>query len=245
MKKILIVGATSLIAEHCARIWASRGESLFLVGRDSSRLNILTDDLKVRGAKNTSSYIMEASDFDSHLPMLEKAETALGEINTVLIAHGSLSNQDLCQKDVKLTLSEIRINALSVISLLTHIANKFETKKSGTIAIISSVSGEKGRASNYVYGSSKAMVTAFASGLRQRLHQSNVTVITIKPGYIDTPMTKKYKKGLLWTKPERVAPTIVQAIDIKREEFYLPQFWGIIMTVIKIMPTTLFKKLKL
>ena len=131
------------------------------------------------------------------------------------------------------------------MSLLTHIANLFESKQAGTIAVISSVAGDRGRASNYVYGSAKAMITSFTSGLRQRLHKSNVTIVTIKPGFVDTPMTASFKKGLLWVKPAAVAVKIVQAIDTRKDEVYAPGFWWAIMIVIKAIPTIVFKKFSL
>ena len=122
-------------------------------------------------------------------------------------------------------------------------ANRFERKKKGTIAVISSVAGERGRASNYVYGSSKALVTTFASGLRQRLDKFNVKVLTIKLGSVDTPMTSKFKKGLLWSTPQNVAKKIVQSIDSGKDEVYLPGFWYLIFLVIKSIPNSIFKKL--
>jgi short-subunit dehydrogenase len=117
-------------------------------------------------------------------------------------------------------------------------------KKTGIIAVISSVAGDRGRASNYVYGSTKAMITAFTSGLRQRLYKSNVAVVTIKPGFVDTPMTASFKKGLLWAKPAAVAAMIVRAIDKRKDEVYVPPFWQAAMIVIKMIPTIFFKKIK-
>jgi decaprenylphospho-beta-D-erythro-pentofuranosid-2-ulose 2-reductase len=245
MKKILIIGATSAIAEATARIWAQRGDDLFLVARNQERLNVLTQDLKVRGSSGVHSYCMDANNFEEHLPMLDKAFGILEQIDVVLIAHGTLSNQKECEHSVELTMQEIKTNALSAIALMTHLANRFESQGSGTIAVISSVAGDRGRASNYVYGSAKAMVTAFASGLRQRLYKSGVSVVTIKPGFVDTPMTAEFKKGLLWVKPSEVAIKISQAIDQLRCEVYTPVFWWAVMKIIKLIPCKIFCKLKL
>lgn len=245
MKKILIIGATSAIAEATARIWAQRGDELFLVARNEERLNLMTKDLKVRGASEVHSYSMDANNFDQHSSMLDKAFRVLEAIDIVLIAHGTLSNQKECEQSVDLTMQEIRTNALSVIALLTHLVNYFEKQGSGTIAVISSVAGDRGRASNYVYGSAKAMVTAFTSGLRQRLYKSGVSVVTIKPGFVDTPMTAEFKKGLLWAKPVAVAKKIVQAIDKRKDEAYVPEFWWVVMAVIKATPTAVFRRIKL
>ena len=139
----------------------------------------------------------------------------------------------------------LQTNALSTISLLTLLATRFEAKKSGTICVISSVAGDRGRASNYVYGSAKAMVTAFTSGLRQRLYKSNVSVVTIKPGFVDTPMTSEFKKGILWAKPSVVAALIVKAIDKKKAEVYAPVFWRVVMSLITALPNFIFKRIKL
>ena len=139
----------------------------------------------------------------------------------------------------------MQTNALSIISLLTLIGNRFEAQKSGTICVISSVAGDRGRASNYVYGSAKAMVTTFTSGLRQRLHKSNVSVVTVKPGFVDTPMTSEFKKGLLWAKPSVVAALIVKAIDKKKADVYAPKFWFFLMGIIRLIPSVIFKKMKI
>jgi decaprenylphospho-beta-D-erythro-pentofuranosid-2-ulose 2-reductase len=245
VKKILIIGANSAIAEATARIWAQRGDELFLVARNQERLNIISNDLKVRGSIKVHGYYMDTNEFDQHLPMINKAFGTLGKIDVVLIAHGTLSNQKECEHSVELSIQEIKTNALSVVALLTHLANRFEIQRNGTIAVISSVAGDRGRASNYVYGSSKAMVTAFTSGLGQRLYKSGVSVVTIKPGFVDTPMTAEFKKGLLWAKRVPVAEKIVHAIDTKKSVVYVPVFWRAVMALVKVIPSNLFRKIKL
>jgi len=245
MKRVLIFGATSAIAEHCARVWAARGDELYLVARNEQRVHAIAKDLKVRGAANVNTYCTDLNRVERHVELLDVIDEALTHIDIVLIAYGTLSNQISCEKSVEETLSEIKTNALSTISLLTLLANRFEAKREGTICVISSVAGDRGRASNYVYGSAKAMVTAFASGLRQRLYKSNVTVVTVKPGFIDTPMTAKFKKGPLWTKPNLIATRIVGAIDAKKNEVYAPFFWWLVMWSIQSIPSGLFKRLRL
>lgn len=245
MKKILIIGATSAIAEHCARIWAGRGDALYLVARNEEQLKTIAVDLKVRGASQADTYRTDLNDSNDHTALLDAAQAAMDGIDTVLIAHGTLPSQKACEKSVDETLAGIKTNALSTISLLTLIANHFEARQTGTIAVISSVAGDRGRASNYVYGSAKAMVTAFTSGLRQRLYKSNVAVVTIKPGFVDTPMTAEFKKGLLWAKPDAVAAMIVKAIDAKKSEVYVPAFWWAVMAVFKWMPECVIKNLDL
>jgi decaprenylphospho-beta-D-erythro-pentofuranosid-2-ulose 2-reductase len=243
MKRVLIIGATSAIAEHCARIWAARGDELYLVARNEAHVQTIASDLRVRGASSVTINCVDLNEMDRHVELLDAAENAMGGVDIVLIAHGTLSNQKSCELSVNQTLQEIQTNALSTVSLLTLIANRFEAKRDGTICVISSVAGDRGRASNYVYGAAKAMVTAFTSGLRQRLHKSNVAVVTIKPGFVDTPMTAEFKKGLLWAKPNMVATKIVIAIDKKREEVYVPAFWWLMMQVITMIPNKIFKKM--
>ena len=245
MKKVLIIGATSAIAEHCARIWAAKGDALHLVARNEQRVQTIAADLKVRGASEVTTYCNDLNDIEKHDELLDKADASLGSVDIVLVAHGTLSNQKACELSVEETLAEIHTNALSTVSLLTLIANRFEAKRNGTICVISSVAGDRGRASNYIYGSAKAMVTAFTSGLRQRLYKSNVAVVTIKPGFVDTPMTSEFKKGLLWANPNAVAKSILKAIDSQKTEVYVPGFWWAIMMLIRIIPNEIFRKILL
>lgn len=245
MSNILIFGATSSMAEHCARLWAIREDNLFLVGRDDQRLGTIAADLRVRGAANVYEYCADLNIVVQHALLIEQARSALKYFDVVLIAHGTLADQAACQDSTDLTFQEIQTNALSTVSLLTHLANYFEQKGSGTIAVISSVAGDRGRASNYVYGCAKALLTAFTSGLRQRLFKSGVTVLTVKPGFVDTPMTAGLKKGLLWAQPETVAKQIVKAIDQKKSVVYVPGFWRLIMLVVQHIPTFVFKRIKL
>ena len=245
MKKILILGATSAIAEHCARIWANRGYALYLVARNEERLTTIAADLKIRGATQININCTDLNDIYNHANVLDIAEKKMSGIDVVLIAYGTLSHQKVCEKSVDDTLKEIKTNALSVISFLTLIANHFEANRAGTIAVISSVAGERGRASNYVYGSAKAMITAFTSGLRQRLHRSNVTVVTIKPGFVDTPMTATFKKGFFWAKPDDVAKKIVSGIDSRKDIVFSSIIWRLIMILVKIIPDKFFKKINL
>ncbi|HVO84809.1 MAG TPA: SDR family NAD(P)-dependent oxidoreductase, partial [Syntrophobacteria bacterium] len=171
MERILIIGATSAIAQATARLFAAEGASLFLVGRDPEKLRAVADDLRVRGAPQVETMTMDAAEYDRHQGIIEEARRFLGGLDTALIAHGTLPDQKACETSFDLTRREFATNALSVISLLTHLANSFERQGSGTLAVISSVAGDRGRQSNYVYGAAKAAVTTFLSGLRGRLHR--------------------------------------------------------------------------
>jgi len=246
MRKILIIGATSAIAEAAARIFATRGEALFLVARNAEHLRAVVADLNIRGAARADSTTLDVTDFAAHEAVIEKAERDLGGIDIALIAHGTLSDQAQCEQSVDVMRREFDINALSTLALLTALANRMEARRSGTLAVISSVAGDRGRQSNYVYGAAKAAVSTFLGGLRQRLAKSGVTVLTIKPGFVDTPMTAGIaNKGALWAQPDRVAAGIVQAIDRRRNIVYLPWFWRWIMLVIRHIPEPIFKRLKL
>jgi len=246
MRKILIIGATSAIAEAAARIFVTRGDALFLVARNAEHLRAVVADLNIRGAARADSATLDVTDFAAHDALIEKAERDLGGIDIALIAHGTLSDQAQCEQSVDAMRREFDVNALSTLALLTALANRMEARRGGTLAVISSVAGDRGRQSNYVYGAAKAAVSTFLGGLRQRLAKSGVTVLTIKPGFVDTPMTAGIaNKGALWAQPDRVAAGIVQAIDRGRNIVYLPWFWRWIMLVIRHIPEPLFKRLKL
>lgn len=246
MKKVLIIGATSRIAEEAARIWAQRGDHLFLVGRSAQKLEDIARDLTVRGAPRVGIHVIDANDFAAHAAMYEAARTFLQGLDTVLIAHGSLPDQRACEQSMERMLHELTTNGLSTVSLLRLAANDLERQRAGAIGVISSVAGDRGRQSNYVYGSAKALVSTFASGLAQRLHPAGVTVVNFKPGFVDTPMTAQFKKGLLWAQPASVAASMVRTLDGKGSGGrYLPGFWKPIMAIIRAIPDRVFVRMKL
>ncbi|HEY4093133.1 MAG TPA: SDR family oxidoreductase [Luteibacter sp.] len=245
MQRVLIIGATSAIAEATARIYAERGSRLHLVARTPARLDTIAEDLRIRGAVDVGSDSLDVNDLARHETVLEAAWTALGDVDVVLVAHGTLPDQKACEVSVETAMAEFATNATSTIALLTLLANRMDKAGRGTIAVISSVAGDRGRASNYLYGSAKAAVSTFLSGLRQRLSKRGVDVVTIKPGFVDTPMTRDFKKGALWAKPEAVAAGIVKAVDKGTPVAYLPKFWVIIMGIIRAVPEFIFKRISL
>ena len=245
MRHILIVGATSAIAEATDRRFAKNGDRLYLVARNPERLEAVASDLKTHGATQVQTVVLDANDTTKHAELISQAETTMEGLDTILIAHGTLSDQKACEASFDETLKELQTNCLSVISLLTHVANRFEKQKHGTIVVISSVAGDRGRQSNYVYGTAKAAVSTFLQGLRNRLYRSGVTVITIKPGFVDTPMTANFRKGMLWASSEKISEGIYRAIQRKSNVVYLPWFWRWIMQLIKIIPESAFKKTSL
>jgi short-subunit dehydrogenase len=243
--KLLIIGATSAIAEAVARKYAARGASLYLLARNPARTQAIAQDLSVRGAAEVRTGVLDVSDFAAHATALETAWTAFGGFDVALIAHGTLPDQARCDTDTDLALREFAVNGTATIALANRIAQKLEAQGSGTLAVISSVAGDRGRASNYLYGSAKAAVSTYASGLRQRLNARGINVLTIKPGFVDTPMTASFKKGALWAKPDQVARGIVRAIDKRCGVVYLPWFWWGIMAVIRGIPESMFRRIKL
>lgn len=245
MRKIAIFGATSAIAQETAKLFAAHGDSFFLVGRNENHLQAIGNDLKARGAARAAFSVLDLTEGGRHSEIIREADAFLSGIDTVLIAHGSLPDQKACEKDFALAEKEIDANFLSVVSLLTILANDFEKQGHGTIAVISSVAGDRGRQSNYIYGASKGGLSIFLEGLRNRLSKSGVAVITLKPGFVDTPMTRDFKKGILFVGPVVVARGIYKAIVKGRDVVYLPSFWRWIMLAIKMIPEAFFKKLSL
>ncbi|MDJ0836214.1 MAG: SDR family oxidoreductase [Acidobacteriota bacterium] len=246
MHNIMIIGATSGIAQAAARLLAKQGARLFLVARNGEALNAVAEDLRTHGAAAVGSRVMDLNDTAGHGDLVQQANDFLdGKMDTALIAHGSLGDQKVGETDWQTAQAEFQTNFLSAASLLTHLANRFEAAGKGCIAVISSVAGDRGRQSNYIYGAGKAAVSVFAEGLRNRLYHKGVHVVTIKPGFVATPMTAHLKQGPLFASPETVAKGILKAIAKRKNVVYLPWFWRYIMLVVKLMPEFIFKKLKM
>lgn len=241
----MIVGATSAIAHETAKYFAKDGAEFFLVARSAQKLADISNDLKVRGAQRIETYVLDVIELERHQEMIEKAIATLDGLDMVLIAHGTLGDQQKCQRSVAETLNEFTINCTSVISLLTILADYFEQQKRGCIAVISSVAGDRGRQSNYVYGAAKGALSIFLQGLRNRLSKSGVAVVTVKPGLIDTPMTAAVKKGLLAASAKGVGEGIYRAMKSRKEVVYLPWFWRPIMLIVRTIPEPVFKRLSM
>lgn len=248
IQRTVIFGATSTIAQAVARQLVARGASIYCVGRNSAKLEALLADLRVRAGEGQliAGEAADLNEFTRHADLLASAEKSLGGLDAVLVAHGSLSDQKACEASASMTLKEFDTNALSAVSILTLAANLFETRGSGVLAAISSVAGDRGRQSNYVYGAAKGMLTIFMQGMRNRLAKAGVAVVTIKPGFVDTPMTASFdKSGPLWASPEIIARGIVMAMEKGKGEVYLPGFWWFIMLVIRYIPSRIFNRMNL
>lgn len=244
MRRILVIGATSGIAQAFSRHAAEEGDRLCLVGRDPAKLDAVLADVKVRGAEDATSIVADLADFSRHEALVAQADLELGGFDTVLVAHAVLTDQALAQRDPDVLRRDFETNFTSAASLLTHAANLLEGRKNGTIAVISSVAGDRGRQSNYVYGAAKAALSTFTDGLRHRLAPSRVNVLTIKPGFVDTPMTAHLPKGPLFAPADLVGRAIHGALD-RSGVLYLPWFWRLIMLIVRHLPESLFLRTKL
>ena len=244
-KKILVLGATSGIAEATCRIWASQGASLFLVARNAEKLAAVAQDLKTRGASYVDTAVADLDDTDGHPQLLAHAVNSLTGMDIAYLAHGVLGDQPTAEQDFNTAAHILHTNFMAPVSLLTWLSNYCVQRHSGVLAVISSVAGDRGRKSNYLYGSSKAGLSAFLGGLRNRVDREGVTVLAIKPGPTKTAMTAGMPKSETFADADSVAESIVKAIDSRRDVLYVPFKWQPIMFVIRNIPERIFKKLNL
>jgi decaprenylphospho-beta-D-erythro-pentofuranosid-2-ulose 2-reductase len=241
----LILGATSAIAIAVARKLAVAGAGLYLVGRSQAKLEAVACDLETRGATAVFVQVIDLDDTSAHPAMLGAAAEALGHIEFALIAHGILGDQDAAQTDYAVAEKILVTNFLSAVSLSTWLANYFEERGAGALGVISSVAGDRGRKSNYVYGASKGALNIFLDGLRNRVDRAGVQVLTIRPGFVSTPMTAHLKQNALFAHPSKIADGILHAIESRRDVVYLPKIWGPIMFLIRNIPERVFKKMNM
>jgi decaprenylphospho-beta-D-erythro-pentofuranosid-2-ulose 2-reductase len=243
---ILIVGATSGIAQAVARRYAQRGARLFLVARDSAKVESVAADLRVRGAGTVDVFVMDVNDTGRWASMLQSAWQTLGRVEFALVAHGTLPDAARARADTAYLIQQFRTNAESVIVCLSGLARCLQSQGSGVLAVIGSVAGDRGRASNYAYGAAKSAVHAFASGLRAQLFRYGVHVVTIKPGFVATQMTAQLDlPARLTAQPDVVAARIEWAMETRRSVVYTPGLWWLVMAIIRLLPEALFKRLKL
>ncbi|MDE1176561.1 MAG: SDR family oxidoreductase [Edaphobacter sp.] len=243
--KILVLGATSGIAEATCRIWASQGASLFLVARNAEKLAAVASDLRTRGARFVDTAVTDLDDTTQHPALLAHAVNALEGLDAAYLAHGVLGDQTAAEQEFTTAEQILHTNFIAPVSLVTWLANFFVQRRSGVIAVLSSVAGDRGRKSNYVYGSSKAGLSTFLDGLRNRVDREGVTVLTIKPGPTKTAMTAGMKGSEKFADVNAVAKSIVAAIDKRVDTLYVPFQWQPIMFVIRHIPERVFKKLNL
>jgi len=243
MPTVLILGASSDMAVAIAKKMGSSGYNIQLAGRNVARLQPLQTDLSIR-----YNIVSTLHEFDAEKPEGHKAFfSSLPAMPDITInVFGYLGEQKLAESDWMECERIIRVNYTGAVSILNIVANAYAAQGKGTIVGISSVAGERGRQSNYFYGSAKAGFTAYLSGLRNRLFQEKVHVLTVQPGFVYTRMTENMPlPGLLTATPGYVADTIYKAILKKKDVIYVKWFWRWIMLIIKSIPEFLFKKLKL
>lgn len=245
MQTILIIGATSAIAQAIARRLTERGGKFILWGRSEEKLALVAQDLRVRGSGDVRTKAFDFNSLELHQPAFEELLSSDSDIDLALICHGTLGDQKSGEADFSKALDELNTNCINTLSFLTLLANYFERRRSGCIVLLSSVAGDRGRASNYIYGTAKSAVSTFAQGLRVRLRRNGVHVVTVKPGFVDTPMTAHVSKNFLFASPEQVAKDVVRAVDRRKYVVYTPWFWRYIMLIIRLIPETIFRRLKL
>lgn len=243
-KRIAIFGATSAIAQAFARQCTADGARFFLVARSEERLLAVASDLRVRGAADVVTGVADFANPDCR-ELCASAQAALGTIDIALIAHGELTDQDATERDETRLRRTFDVNFVSHAQLLLGLANVLEQQRSGSLVAIGSAAGDRGKKSNYVYGAAKAGIAVIQQGLMARLAGTGVHVLLVKPGFVDTPMTADFKKGLLWIGAERAASAILSGIRRRRSTIYVPGFWRVIMFGLRLLPDSLFVRLRL
>lgn len=241
MDRIVILGATSAIAEAYARLRAKEGATLMLVGRDSPHLESIANDLKLRGALEAYIAVEDLADTRDASSRWQAILDRLGDPDEVFLAYAILGDQRKAETDVDHALEILLTNYVSAAVWLGLAAETLEKKAGARIVALSSVAGDRGRASNYYYGSTKAALNTFLEGLAHRLIPGGVVVVTVKPGFVRTPMTSHLAtQGLLWSTPERVASAIHRAVRRRTRTVYAPSFWRLVMLIIRSLPQGLF-----
>ena len=245
-RTVLVLGATSGIARAVADELAGEGYDLLLAGRNPEELGALAADLKLRRGIQAQGLSFDALALETHAAFVEECVRASGDsLAGAIVCFGALGDQSVAEKDPLETKRILDTNLTGAASILGLLANSFEARRAGFLCALSSVAGDRGRQSNYVYGAAKAGLTVFLQGLRNRLFRSGVRVITIKPGFIDTGMTYGRPGLFLVASPQRAARRIVKAVREGQDECYVPSFWGPVMFLIRSIPERIFKRMRL
>ncbi|MCB1044108.1 MAG: SDR family NAD(P)-dependent oxidoreductase [Acidobacteria bacterium] len=241
---VVVFGATSAIAQAASHFWAARGDRLLLVARNADNLNAVANDLRARYDVDIATHQADLADVAGVPDLVHSVFESMSQVDRVLIAYGTLPDQEACEIIPADAWPHLTTNFVSPVILVGELSRRMASH-GGCIGVITSVAGERGRRSNYVYGSAKAGLMTFLQGMRHRLHGTKLHICDIRPGFIATPMTQHLKQGLLFAKPAKVAPRLVQAMDRGKSVVYLPGFWRWIMWVIRAMPTYIMHRTKL
>lgn len=253
MNTLLIIGATSTMASNCARLWVTDSkknfEKVVLVARNKEKLSVIANDLKARSANKIEIKELYAdfSDENSVIQLCDEIKQEEGEFTTVLIAHGVLSDNTKCRDNYHLISSSITVNSTSVAILLESIVAKMnKDQNKGNIGVIGSVAGDRGRASNYIYGAAKGFVEKYVEGMQHflALTKSKIKITLIKPGQTRTAMTANLDNSK-FAPVEVVARDIVKAVNHGKKTVYTPYKWKIIMTVIRWIPSFIFNRINI
>jgi short-subunit dehydrogenase len=243
-QSILILGATSAIASAAANIWAAQGYTLFLAGRDEEELKRIATHLRIRYNAQIEHGLFLAENFASHANFWQNVLTKLGHIDGILVAVGDLGKASM-PADFSKEQTIINVNFTGIVSILHHCCEYLANKKSGFIIGISSVAGDRGRQKNLIYSAAKGALTFYLQGLRNQLYSSDIHVMTVKPGFIDTKMVFGLP-NLFWVaSPAYAAHKIIEGLKHKKDIIYVPWFWRYIMLIIKAIPEKIFKRLHL
>ncbi len=238
-----IFGATSGIAAAVARNLAAEGLSIVLVGRDAEAIAAAARDLRVRGAAGVAEIAANFAALDTLGDVALRAWSAFSGIDMALIAYGSLPDQAGIEADPDGLAAMLALNFASPATLALQLARRFEAQRSGILAVVTSVAGDRGRKSNYLYGAAKGGLQRLLEGLRHRLYAAGVQVLDIRPGFVATRMTEHLpQQGLLWAEPDRVAADIVRALRRRRAVLYTPWFWRVILLIVRALPRALFHR---
>ena len=242
-KRIVIIGASSAIAEHCARLWVSEAADFLLVGRDLSRVQRVADDLRVRSPQSAIETVqIDFLDADAISSLAQQAGQS--PIDIVLIAHGDLPVQQSCEQDIHVAEAALQINGVSPALFAEAFSKQLAQQGRGTLALIGSVAGDRGRKANYVYGAGKGMVERYAQGLQHRFAYTGIKIVLIKPGPTATPMTAHLPSSGL-AAVDQVARAIVKAIEVGKPVAYVPAKWQLIMLIVQHLPRWIFHKLNI
>jgi short-subunit dehydrogenase len=240
----LVLGASSSVARAFARKAAAEGTDILLAGRDREDLERTAADIRVRSGRRVAVLDFDAVAPDSHAAFARDCD-ALADRLDVFLAFGFMPPQDAIDADPGLAIDSIAVNYAGAVSVLGHLAPLLEARGHGCVVALSSVAGDRGRLKNYVYGSAKAGLNAYLQGLRARLYRRGVSVTTIKPGFLDTAMSFGHPGMFLVASPEACAAACLRHAQKGSEVVYFPRFWWVIMTIIKLIPERLFKRLSI
>jgi len=248
---LAIIGASSEIAQQVARLYSTAGHDLLLIGRNMGRLEAFVQDSLAAGVE-VCTCNLDISNLDDCAYAADRVVESLGKDPHVLVAVGSIENEYSARSCVDDAVQLVDVNYRNVVALITPIANALKERRTGCVTIITSVAGDRGRQSNYIYGSAKSGLSIYAQGLRNYLHRFGVHVLTVKPGYVDTKMLRQVlerdklsRLRMVIGNPERVAQNIYSAAMKRKDVLYVPRIWVIVMFVVKNIPEKIFKRLRL